>query len=177
MNKDDIQLLYEYDRWANAQVFQSLAALTHEQFTRDLDGSFPSVRDTMLHILAGEWTWLTYWKARSQDAAFLADLRKRRETLFSRDAFPDCDAVRSKWAEVEREQIEFVNNVTDESLQGKIPARDTQISLVHLMQHLANHSTYHRGQISLMMRQLGAEPIATDFHVFLGQRTLRASVT
>jgi uncharacterized damage-inducible protein DinB len=32
---------------------------------------------------------------------------------------------------------------------------------------MANHSTYHRGQVSLMMRQLGAEPTATDFHVFL----------
>jgi uncharacterized damage-inducible protein DinB len=35
------------------------------------------------------------------------------------------------------------------------------------MQHVANHSTYHRGQIALMMRQLDAEPPATDFHVFL----------
>jgi uncharacterized damage-inducible protein DinB len=37
------------------------------------------------------------------------------------------------------------------------------------MQHLANHSTYHRGQVGLMMRQLGAEPQATDFHVFLAE--------
>jgi uncharacterized damage-inducible protein DinB len=174
MNKDDIQLMYEYDRWANVRVFQSLAALTAEQFTRDLGGSFPSVRDTMLHILAGEWTWLTYWKASAHDAAFLAELRKGRETLFATEAFPDLDSVRRKWAEVEQDQLDFVSNVTDESLQKMIPARDTQISLAHLMQHLANHSTYHRGQISLMMRQLGAEPVATDFHVFLGERRLRA---
>jgi uncharacterized damage-inducible protein DinB len=45
--------------------------------------------------------------------------------------------------------------------------RTTQASLGHLMQHLANHSTYHRGQIALMMRQLGAKPVATAFHVFL----------
>jgi DinB family len=38
------------------------------------------------------------------------------------------------------------------------------------MQHLANHSTYHRGQIALMMRQLDAEPQATDFHMFLYRR-------
>jgi hypothetical protein len=45
----------------------------------------------------------------------------------------------------------------------------------HLMQHLANHSTYHRGQIRLMMRQLDAEPLATDFHMFLieGRETNR----
>lgn len=170
MKKDEIQLLYEYDRWANARVFQSLAALSPEQFTRDLGGSFPSVRDTMLHIISAEWIWLTYWKATTQDAAFLAELRKRRETLFAASSFPDLGAVRRKWKEVESEQIDFVNKVTNESLEKLLPARDKLISLGHLMQHLANHSTYHRGQISLMMRQLQAEPIATDFHAFLGER-------
>ena len=48
-----------------------------------------------------------------------------------------------------------------------LPFRTRQIRLAHLMQHLANHSTYHRGKIALMMRQLEAEPLATDFHVFL----------
>ena len=174
MNKDDIHLLYEYDRWANARVFQSLTALTTEQFTLDLGGSFPSVRDTMLHIIAGEWIWLTYWKAPAHDAALLADLRKRRETLFAPDAFTDLDTVRRKWAEVEMEQFDFVSGLTDESLEKMLPARDTLISLGHLMQHLANHSTYHRGQISLMVRQLDAEPVATDFHMFVAERRTRS---
>ena len=170
MNKEDIALLYEYDRWANACVFQSLEALTVEQFTRDLGGSFGSVRDTMLHILGGEWTWLTFWKASSQDDTLLADLRTRRQTLFSPEAFSSLDDVRRKWTEVEREQLDFVNSVTTESLQKMFPARNALLSLAHLMQHVANHSTYHRGQVSLMMRQLGAKPAATDFHVFLGER-------
>jgi len=57
--------------------------------------------------------------------------------------------------------------VTHESLETLLPFRETQVSLAQLMQHLANHSTYHRGQIALLMRQLDAEPLATDFHVFL----------
>ena len=173
MNREDIVLLYEYDRWANARVFESLEALTREQFTRDLGGSFRSVRDTILHILAGEWTWLTFWKAPSHDDALLADLRTRRQALFSPETFSDVDAVWRKWTEVEREQLDFINGVTVESLEKMLPARDTLLSLAQLMQHVANHSTYHRGQISLMMRQLGAEPAATDFHVFLGERRTR----
>ena len=75
--------------------------------------------------------------------------------------------MQSKWAEIEKEQAEFVNRLTNESLGKMLFFRTTQIRLAHLMQHLANHSTYHRGQVALMMRQLDAEPLATDFHVFL----------
>jgi uncharacterized damage-inducible protein DinB len=100
----------------------------------------------------------------------LADLRKRRDALFNPDAYPNQVAVQTKWTEVEKDQAEFVNRVTDESLERMLPFRTTQLRLAHLMQHLANHSTYHRGQVALMMRQLGAEPLATDYHVFLVER-------
>jgi len=64
-NSHDIQLLYKYDRWANNRVLQAVSALSPEQFTHDLGGSFRSVRDTLVHIIGGEWGWLTYWKASS----------------------------------------------------------------------------------------------------------------
>ena len=167
MTKDDIQLLYEYDRWANNRVLQAAAALSAEQFTRDLGGSFRSLRDTLVHLIGGEWIWLAYWRETSPSSAFLTDLRKRRDALFNRDTLPNVAAVQLRWAEIEKEQVEFLNCVTNESLKKMIPFRTTQIRLAHLMQHLANHSTYHRGQIALMMRQLDAEPLATDFYLFL----------
>lgn len=167
MTKDEIQLLYEYDRWANHHVLQAASALGPEKFTRDLGGSFRSVRDTLVHIVSSEWAWLTYWNHPSPTSTFLDNLWKRADALFSPNQFPDLAAVQSKWAEIERSQIEFVNRVTDESLRKMLPVLETHLSLAHLMQHLANHSSYHRGQISLMMRQLAAEPLATDFAKFL----------
>ena len=167
MTIEDINLLYEYDRWANHRMLQAASDLSTEQFTRDLGGAFSSVRDTLVHIIAGEWVWLEYWKAPSPDSAFLANLRTRRTSLFSPELFPDLAAVRAKWSEVERQQLDFVNGLTYECFTKVLPFRSTQAQLAHLMQHVANHSTYHRGQISLMMRQLGAQPVATDFHEFL----------
>ena len=169
MTKDDVHLLYEYDRWANHQVLRAASKLSPEQFTRDLGGSFRSVRDTLVHILAGEWIWLTYWKSPSHSLGLLSELRERRDALFQPDALSDLAAVRLRWIELEKEQTEFVNRITDEDLKRMLPYRATELSLLHLMQHVANHSTYHRGQIALMMRQLGAEPLATDFHVFLAE--------
>ncbi len=167
MTRDDIQLLYEYDRWANNRVLQAVSALSDEQFTRDLGGSHRSVRDTLVHIIGGVWVWLAYWKEPDRSSAFVTELRVRRDALFNPDAFPNVAAVRLKWAEVEKEQAEFVNGVTNESLEEMLPFRTTPVRLAHLMQHVANHSSYHRGQVALMMRQLDAEPVATDFHVFL----------
>ena len=167
MTKDDIQLLYEYDRWANNRVLQAVSTLSVEEFTRDLGGSFRSVRDTLVHIIGGEWGWFTIWKEPTLSSAFVTDLWTRLGALFPPNAFPDVAAVQSRWAEVEREQVEFVNRVTNESLGRMVPVRTTQISLAHLMQHLANHSTYHRGQVALKMRQLAAAPVATDFALFL----------
>jgi uncharacterized damage-inducible protein DinB len=94
-------------------------------------------------------------------------LRSKRDTLFRPEAFPSVDALQSKWIEVDLEQSEFVNRVTNKSLAKMLPFRGTRLTLMHLMQHVVNHSTYHRGQVALTMRQLGTEPLATDFHVFL----------
>jgi uncharacterized damage-inducible protein DinB len=123
MTKDDIQLLYEYGRWANNRVLQAASTLSAEEFTRDLGGSFRSVRDTLVHIVSGEWGWLTYWKEPSPNSAFVTDLWTQQKALFNPNAFPDLGAVQLKWAEVKREQVEFVNRVTNESLGRMLPLR------------------------------------------------------
>jgi uncharacterized damage-inducible protein DinB len=167
VTRDDILLLFEYERWANDRILRAVSALTPEQFTRDLGGSFHSVRDTLVHMVSGAWGWLAYWKQPCDSPVSLADLRARRDALFQPDAFPDLTTLQLKWAEVEKEQTEFVHAVTSQSLAAPVPVRAKQVSLAHLMQHLANHSTYHRGQVVLMLRQLEAKPQATDFLVFL----------
>ncbi|MFZ0520748.1 MAG: DinB family protein [Candidatus Acidiferrales bacterium] len=167
MTKDDIQLLFEFDRWANSRVLQAASTLNAEDFTRDLGGSFRSVRDTLVHIVGSESSWLRCWKEPSPSAAFIDDVWTQHEARFDPNAFPDLAAVQSKWVEIEKEQNDFVNRATTESLGRMLPLGAKQISLAHLMQHLANHSSYHRGQIALMMRQLAAEPLATDFAMFL----------
>src|SRR5260370_26653517 len=89
---------------------QAVSALSAEQFTRDLGGGFRSVRDTLLHMIGGEWSWLRYWKEPSDSPAFLADLRTRRDALFPPDTFPNVAAVQFKWAAIQKEQTEVGNH-------------------------------------------------------------------
>ncbi|HUO17051.1 MAG TPA: DinB family protein [Verrucomicrobiae bacterium] len=166
MTTDDVRLLFEFDRWANHGMLQLVEPLTAEQFTRDLGGSYHSVRDVLCHIVGGKWSWLTYWNEPSPSDPILDEIFARSAARFAATSFPTLAAVRATWIEVEKEQIEFVNRATDEHLRRKLPVRHTSISLAHLMQHVVNHSTYHRGQVAMMLRQLGATAEGTDFCEF-----------
>src|SRR4249919_3993355 len=58
MTVKDLEGLYSYGCWANKHLFHVISQLTPEQFTRDVAGSYGSIRNTMVHILSAEWGWL-----------------------------------------------------------------------------------------------------------------------
>ena len=93
MTQQDIQILFAYDRWANNRTLLAASALSAEEFVRDLGGSYPSVRDTLVHIIGGEWIWLTYWKRPPATPAALAELVARCRVLFNPDVLPDLATV------------------------------------------------------------------------------------
>ena len=83
------------------------------------------------------------------------------------EEFPAVPALAARWAELEQEQQAFVAGLTDEQLATTRRVRSYDYTLGELIHHLLNHSTYHRGQVVLLLRQLGETPPATDFRLFL----------
>lgn len=162
MTPEGIRLLYDYNAWANHRTLDVCAALSPEQFAKRIESSFPSVRDTLTHILAAEWIWLERWKGRSPVKAEWDEFAKK---------FGDFAGLRAHWSEHERQQMEFVAGVTADRLSRSQEIRTLDGTpytqpLWQMMQHLANHSTYHRGQVTMMLRQLGAKPVSTDLIAF-----------
>ncbi len=155
MNAEHFRRLYDYNSWANRRTLESCAALSVEQFTRDLGSGFPSIRDTVVHIMAGEWFWHERWHGRSP------------ASVPAIKPYPDVSAVRDAWKQIEATALGFVNSRTKEDLARVVHYRTTEGNpnsqpLWQMFQHLANHGTYHRGQVTAMLRQLGAAPMATD---------------
>jgi uncharacterized damage-inducible protein DinB len=154
-----VQELFRYNRWANGRVFERLGTLPKEDFTRDLGNSYPSLRDTALHIIWAEWIWLERWKGTSPQLVFQV-----------RD-FPTVAALETKWSEVERGQRTFLDTLPAERLREVVPYVNLQghtwrYPLWRQMVHVVNHSTYHRGQLTTMLRQVKAQVVATDFLIF-----------
>jgi uncharacterized damage-inducible protein DinB len=160
MNKQDVEYLYEYNRWANARLLDAASKLTPEQYSRDLQSSHRSVRDTFAHILAAEWIWLERWKGVSPNA------------LLSPSEFPTVESLETRLAVVEGDYTEFLSGVTDGSLATVIAYTNTRgeewaYPLGRMLQHVMNHSSYHRGQVTTMLRQLGAQVDPVDLLVFM----------
>ena len=151
MTADDIRVLIDYHYWARDRVLDASEVLTPEQLTRDLGNSFKSVRDTLAHLHAAEWIWLSRWQGTSPT------------TMLPAERFADVAAVRAGWSDLEVQLRPFVAALTDEKanelmdyrLLNGTPGRSR---LWHMMQHMVNHASYHRGQITTMLRQLGASP-------------------
>jgi uncharacterized damage-inducible protein DinB len=167
MNVEDFRRLYDYNSWANHRTLEACAALNDEQFTRDLHSSFRSVRDTLAHILLVEWLWLERWEGRSPDKFPPAT------------DFPTLESARRRWAEVERNLLDYVAALKPEDIDRVIAHKTTagapqSAPLSQMLQHLVNHGTYHRGQVATMLRQLDAKPIGTDLIVFYRERAAQA---
>ena len=65
MNKQDIQLLYKYNSWANKRILDAAAKLTNEQFLAPASYPHGGLRSTLTHTLFAEWIWRTRWLGES----------------------------------------------------------------------------------------------------------------
>ena len=162
MNIDEIRTLNTFNRWATNRLLGAAALLSPADLTRDLGTSHGSVRGTLVHILWAEWIWLQRWRGESP------------KRVFAQDEYPGVDAIESRWRDVERDQQDFIAALTDDRLNARLSYENLQgqrweYSLAHMMQHVVNHSSYHRGQVVTLLRQLGQTPPGTDFLVFFDE--------
>jgi uncharacterized damage-inducible protein DinB len=158
----EVRELFAFHRWANARLLDAAGGLTAEDFARDLRSSFPSVRETLVHLLSADWIWLERWRGRSPTAG------------------PDWDVpthadLRARWAEFERDQLAFLEGLSEADLDRVVSYRALSGApyanpLGELLRHVVNHGTYHRGQVATLLRQLDVKPPQTDLILYYRER-------
>jgi uncharacterized damage-inducible protein DinB len=158
MTKHDIAMLYAYNRWANGRTLDAVETLDPQAFVKNLGNSFASIHATLVHIAGAEWAWLQRWRGDSPSKLPTGD-------------FPTVVSLRERLRSLDREREAFLAGVSEERLQQAFDYKDLagtamRLPLVQSMQHVVNHGTYHRGQVTTMLRQLGATPISTDMSRF-----------
>lgn len=162
MTGDELRVLYAYNRWANRRLLAAAREVEPRDRERDLGASHRSLVGTLVHVFWGEWLWLERWQGRSPKRVFEAgELR-------------DLDVLESRWEGVERDRSSFLARLTAEHLLARVSyenleGRRWEYSLAEMLRHAVSHSTYHRGQVALLLRRLGRVPPATDYLVYLDE--------
>lgn len=172
--------LFDYNYWANAKQLDACAALSAEQILRPMGSSFSSVRDTLAHMMGAEWIWLERWLGRPArtlpgvpEGLPFAETLKRWHEQFS-----TVEQVRNRWRVLENELRQFLSGLDEKTLASdfsyvSLQGKAWTYPLWRTLYHLANHGTYHRGQITTLLRQLGAAAPTTDYLIMQDEGLLR----
>ncbi len=159
----DIKTLFEYNHWAKARLLEALDAMKEEDLYKDLKSSFPSIYATLLHIVSAE----NIWRQRLTGTESPKPLTK--------EDVPTYSALKVKWNQTEEALTAFVARLSEKQLLDVLTFKNMKGEAVsqllwQSLQHLVNHDTYHRGQITTMIRQLGGTPVNTDLIGFYRQK-------
>jgi uncharacterized damage-inducible protein DinB len=152
---DEIRQLHVYNRWATERVLESVRLLTGEQFRQDMGSSFRSIRDTLVHVMSAEWVWLSRLQGHSP-----AQMPEEWKAM-------ELEEITRQWEQIDASLQELLAALTETGLDEALTYRnmagqDWVSTRGQILRHVVNHSSYHRGQITTMLRQLGAAAPTTD---------------
>ena len=162
---NNLSLQLEYNAWANARICNLLDKTAPDILIRENKGSFNSILKTLTHIWDAEVVWLNRLNGERITAFPSTGLEFTPDEIIHRLKITDnafVELVNTRGEDFFDQSCSYTN------MKG-VPFTDP---VDHILYHVINHSTYHRGQIITMLRDAGVtDLVSTDFIIFL--RTLK----
>nr|WP_295928578.1 DinB family protein [uncultured Dyadobacter sp.] len=147
----------DYNHWANCTMVNWLRTKPTEILETELKSSFTTIRQTLIHILETQRYWLSIIRPDSvyngQD--FDGDLHATFDTLVAQS-----EELAAHIESLSSDQLQQDTLVVSQWFQCNFP------NFEYIM-HVVNHTTYHRGQIITMGRNLGfTDAPMTDYNFY-----------
>lgn len=175
MTPQSITLMADYNRWMNDRMYEAAARLDAAELEADKGAFFGSILGTLNHLAVADTIWLHRFAQHAPfpalgalagfphpsslreviatDLASLRDYRRRLDDLIQRWA-----------AELTPEHLS--GTLTYRSMAGVVSSRNFGA----LLQHVFNHQTHHRGQVSTLLFQSGVDVGVTDLIAVIPSR-------
>ena len=136
--------LYQYNAWANKRVINCL----NRQGVSD-----EKILSIMGHIVAAQFLWLHRIKGLPPaNVKLWGEYNLAQVTTMAEE-------VGKLWLDFVESTDNFNRELTYNNYVGEPYINNVEMIMIHLV----NHSSYHRAQVALLLRQNGLEPINTDF--------------
>lgn len=148
MTKEYFKELAAYNIWANTIACEWITQINDVQWKQEVVSSFSSIRETVLHMISAENAWLQRF-------------HKKVNVEWLQSTFTGTkDEHVALWKKTSMGIKDFIDAFDEKELNTKLDFKRLNgdaysMPYYQLFAHVANHSTYHRGQLVTMLRQLG----------------------
>jgi uncharacterized damage-inducible protein DinB len=170
---DYVRKMAAYNTWMNAKVYATAASLSVEALYAERGAFFGSVFRTLGHIVNGDTIWLKRFAAHPAGYAALAPVAALA-TPRDLAALPFADlAALAEHRRLLDGCIErWADAVTEADLDHVLGYHDTsgrpwRKPYFLVVAHFFNHQTHHRGQVTTLLSQSGADVGPTDLSVLI----------
>ncbi|MCY3782075.1 MAG: DinB family protein [Chloroflexi bacterium] len=162
MKRDDIQLLYQYNEWANRRILDAAAGVSPEELTAPNDLGWGDLRGLLVHIMTAEIGWRNRLSG-------LGEVARPEAT-----DFPDVASISARYKAETAKLWDYLNGLSDADVSGPVTferdGRQRSSTLWHFLAHVVNHGTQHRAECAALLTGFGHSPGDMDFTLFLRQR-------
>jgi len=156
--------LADYNIWANREAIRWLENISDEQWSQSVVSSFGTIEATVFHIAGAEKLWYERL-IKIQSPAFLpSDINAPKTDLLS------------KWAKASIQLKEAVGKLDPQQLKSilafkRLNGEHMELPYYQALAHIFNHSTYHRGQLLVLLKQVGYQEISSTDMLFFFRKS------
>jgi uncharacterized damage-inducible protein DinB len=159
--------LYDYHVWANQKFFDHLKELPQNIYDEEMQSVFPSISQAFAHMYVADTIWLGVMSSGNYDE--IKALAGRMREKIKAKGIEEMESMFFNLSEQYKAFFDRQENL-DQAIfyEPEYPGFGRlETNLLELVQHVVNHGTYHRGNITAMLRQLGYSGVMTDYVVYL----------
>ena len=153
---EHMKMLAQYQIWANDHYRKNLEQLDFSKAT--IQTPYGSLLDLIVHIFGAVELWMKRIEGFSP------------KSIRTGENYKDWKTVMSDWEEIDKNLLDYIEKVSEKDLTKiiaytSIEGKNHKLSIDHiLLQAIAQHQSYHRGQIAVILRENGLPPVrATDY--------------
>lgn len=162
--KTQPEIFYDYHVWAYQTIMKRLKELPRSVYRQEVTSVFPSIAKAMAHIYVTDYGWLDILSGRDMaealaSAAPLAEVAESKEIEELETMFNE---LAERYSAFFAQQADLEQKLVIDNPYARI--RDTRLSEIIL--HVVNHGTYHRGNVTAMLNQLGHSSAMNDYALF-----------
>lgn len=158
--KELLVQLAAHNSWANQRLLETINAQPEELLLREFPSSFSSIHATLLHMWDAESGW--WQRLKLQEVITAPSTHFKGTTRDVGNALLHQNKLWEQW----------ISNASPAAIEHVFQYYTSKRELFkqpvsHMILHVFNHGTYHRGQLVNLLRQAGVTKIpGTDFIVF-----------